>query len=471
MNLLALVPELSLTAAAVGGLLVGIFLPRPRQWVVRAIAAAACLAGLAATGVAMTGSAEVVADGGYAVDSGLQVVRLAVLSATLLVLGLSMDATHGHERETEFHVLTVLAAIGAIGLAGANDLLLLAAAYLLASVPLYALAGFFKDAPGTEASLKYYLMGAFLGVVLLSGVTVLYGAGGATGYPALRAAMGGAPHAAVTVGLVAVLAGLLFKIGAVPGHFWVPDVAEGAPAPVAAFVTTVPKVGGLVAAFRLVSAALPASSADWPLLIAIVAALSMTLGNLAAFFQHSPRRLLGYSTVSQVGYMLMAVAVAGGSDLAASALFLYVAAYALTNLGAFAVAATCPGARTLDQYAGLARRRPALALTLGVCLLGFIGTPPTGIFVGKLMVFAAAIGGGYAWLAVLAVLNTVASVFYYLRWLVPAVLRAPPPESTALPRTGGAPAGVAYVAGAASLALGLASGAVLPPARDLLFAI
>lgn len=471
MKLLAFVPELSLTATAVVGLLLGSFLPRRRQWVVRAIAAAACVAGLAGTGVAMTGPAGLVADGVYAVDTGLNVSRIVVLTATLLVVILSFDATHGHERETEFHVLTLLAAVGAVGLAGANDLLLLAAAYLLASVPLYALAGFRKDAPGTEAALKYYLMGALFGVVLLGGVTIVYGATGATGYPALRAAMEGAPPAAVAAGVVAVLAGLLFKIGAVPCHFWVPDVAQGASAPVAAFVTTVPKVGGLVAAFRLVTVALPASSADWALLLAVVAALTMTLGNLAAFFQRGPRRLLGYSSVSQVGYLLVAVAVAGRSDIAAQALLFYVAAYALTNLGAFAVAAEFPRARTLDEYAGLARRRPALALTLAVCLLGFIGTPPTGVFVGKLEVFAAAIDGGYAWLAVLAVVNTVASVFYYLRWLVPAFLRAPPHGSTELARAGRGAALAAYLAGVGSLALGLAAGTVLPPAHAALFVV
>lgn len=462
MKLLAFVPELSLTAAAVIGLLAGLFLPRRRQWIIRVLAAAACTAGLAATGLAMAGFPRLVSDGTYAVDAGLNVTRIVVLTAALLVLALSVDATHAHKRETEFHTLLLLASLGAIGLAGANDLLVLAAAYLLASVPLYALAGFCKDAPGTEASLKYYLMGAFLGVVLLSGIAILYGAGQATGYTTLSATMAQAPHAAVAVGLVAVLAGLLFKIGAVPSHFWVPDVAEGASAPVAAFVTTVPKIGGLVAAFRLVAVALGGSSVNWPLLIAILAAASMTLGNLAAFFQDSPRRLLGYSTVSQVGYLLMAVAVATRSDIALPALLFYLAAYAVTNLGAFAVVAEYPHARTLTDYAGLARRRPWLALALTVCLLGFIGTPPTGVFIGKLTVFSAAIDGGYAWLAGLAVVNTVASVFYYLRWIVPAVLRRGAEQPAGAPAPAGRwAAAAAYTGASASVLLGLASGAAL----------
>ncbi|MBA3575211.1 MAG: NADH-quinone oxidoreductase subunit N, partial [Pseudonocardiales bacterium] len=350
---------------------------------------------------------------------------------------------------------------GAIMLVGAADLLLLVAAYLLASIPLYALAGFCKDASGTEAALKYYLMGALLGVVMLTGVTLLYGAGGATGYATLADTLPDAPHGAVAVGLVAVLAGLLFKIGAVPAHFWVPDVTEGASAPVAAFVTTIPKIGGLIAAYRLLAEALPGSTVDWPLLIAVLAAASMTLGNLAAFFQDNVRRLLAYSTISQVGYLLLAVTVATRSDLALPALLFYLAAYAVTNLGVFAVVTELPNATRITDYRGLARRHPGLAAVLVVCLLGLVGTPPTAVFLGKLEVFTAAIDGGYTWLAALAVVNTVASLFYYLRWIAPAFL-SPATAGDALAPAGRWSAVGAYSAGAASLALGIGGGVVLP---------
>ncbi|MQA83941.1 MAG: amidohydrolase family protein [Streptosporangiales bacterium] len=219
---------------------------------------------------------------------------------------------------------------------------------------------------------------------------MLFGAGGDTTYRFLADALTGAPHAAAAVGAVAVLAGLAFKMGAVPSHFWVPDVTQGAPAPVAAYVTTIPKIGALVAAYRLVSEALAEASADWSLLVAVIAAASMTLGNLAAFWQDHPRRLLAYSTISQVGYLLMAVAVAGVSDLAQRGLLFYLAAYAVTNLGAFAVVIELPRAATLGDYAGLIRRHRWLGLSLIVCLLGFVGTPPTAIFVGKLVVYTAA---------------------------------------------------------------------------------
>jgi NADH-quinone oxidoreductase subunit N len=263
------------------------------------------------------------------------------------------------------------------------------------------------------------------------------------------------------VGLVAVLAGLLFKVGGVPGHFWVPDVTDGTPPAVAAIVTTIPKIGGLVAMYRLLSVAVPAEALDWPLLVAVLAALSMTLGNLAAFFQNTVQRLLAYSTISQVGYLLIAVAVAGRVDLAQPALLFYAAGYAVTNLGAFAVVAAVPHARTIEDYRGMARRHPALAVALTVCLLGLIGTPPTAVFVGKLVVFTAAVDGGLAWLAILAVLNTVASVFYYLRWIAPT-FRGPDPESAAVQPAGAWPAGTAYTCAGVAVVFGVLGGVVLP---------
>ena len=169
----ALIPELALAFGAVIGLLLGSWLPRREQWLVRLLAAAACLTGLVAAAIAMSRPPEAVFGGSYAVDTATSAGRIIVLAATLLALCLSIETVAGHRRETEFYVLLQLGALGAIMLAGAADLLLLVAAYLLASIPLYALAGFFKDAPGTEAALKYYLMGALLGVMMLTGVTLL----------------------------------------------------------------------------------------------------------------------------------------------------------------------------------------------------------------------------------------------------------------------------------------------------------
>ncbi|EGG44407.1 proton-translocating NADH-quinone oxidoreductase, chain N [Streptomyces griseoaurantiacus M045] len=462
-NLAALIPELSLTGAAVIGLLAGSWLPRRRQWIIAALAAAACIAGLIATAVIMaTGREQTVFSHTFAVDTATDAGRLIVLGALLLVIGMSVETVRGHKRETEYWVLLLLTGAGTLALIGANDLLMLFAAYLLASIPAYALAGFAKDAQGTEAALKYYLMGALLGTTMLAGTGLLYGAGHATLYRDLRTALPAAPYGLVAVGLVAVLGGLLFKAGAVPAHFWVPDVTEGAPTPVAAYVTTLPKIGALIAGYRLLHQALPDSDVNWPLLLAILAAVTMTLGNLAAFFQTSVTRLLAYSTISQVGYLLMALAVATRTDLAQKSLIFYLAAYAATNLGAFAVVTELPHARTIDDYRGLARRHPALAAVLLICLLGLIGTPPTGVFLGKLEIFSAAIDGGYTWLAALAVANTVASLFYYLRWLAPLFTTTAPAPADTHTALGNWTAATAYIAAAISLALGIAGGIILP---------
>ncbi|MBQ0862752.1 NADH-quinone oxidoreductase subunit N [Streptomyces sp. RK75] len=461
-NVAALVPETALVAAAVCGLLAGSWLPRRRQWAIAVLAAAACVTGLVATALTMaTGREQAVFSHTFVIDTATDAGRLTVLSALLLIVAMSSDAVRGHKRETEFHVLLLLTGAGTLVMIGANDLLTLFAGYLLASLPGYVLAAFAKDAAGTEAALKYYLFGALLGTTMLAGIALLYGAGGATLYGQLRIGLPTAGYGLVAVGLVAVLAGLLFKIGAVPAHFWVPDVTQGATAPVAAYVTTLPKIGGLIAGYRLLHQALPLSEVNWPLLLAVLAAVSMTWGNLAAFFQTSAERLLAYSTISQVGYLLMALSVATRSDLAQRSLLFYLAAYALTNLGAFAVVTALPGARSLEDYRGLARHRPGLAAVLLVCLLGLVGTPPTGVFLGKLEVFSAAVDGGCTWLAALAVANTVASLFYYLRWLAP-VFRPPgdTPDRHAL--AGTLTACTAYTAGAASLLLGLVGGAVLP---------
>lgn len=469
---LALLPELCLLVGAVTALLAGSFLPRSRQWVATLVAVAALAASALAAAVAATGTDRTIYDQSYTLDTATSAARVIVPIAALLTIALSRARVSGTARETEFAVLVLLGSLGAVMLAGASDLLVLAVGYLLASIPLYALAGWGRDARGAEAALKLYLLGALLGITMLLGVAVLSAVGGGSTYAALTAGLPAAPTAAVALGVVATLAGLLFKIGAVPAHFWVPDAVDGATTPAAAFLTTVPKIGGLVAAYRLL-VIIPDTLVDWRLLIALLAAASMTLGNLAAFAQDGPRRLLAYSTISQVGYLLMAVAVAGRSEQALAALLIYLAGYTVTNLGAFAVVAALPQLDTLAGYRGLARRRPGLVGALLVCLLGLVGTPPTAVFVGKLTVFSATWDGGLPWLVVVAAVNTVASLYYYLRWLAPAFARDPAPAEAgaaavlapAVARWGGV---TALVAGVLALAVGIAAGPVLALLGDSL---
>ncbi|MBY3554781.1 NADH-quinone oxidoreductase subunit N [Modestobacter lapidis] len=438
-RVLALLPELLLLLGAVGGLLLGLWTPQHRQRRVRLLVTAACLASAVAAAVALPEPAERVFEDTWVVDTTTGVVRIVVALGVAALVWLASASFAGHPRETEAYVLMLLGGLGAVALAASGDLLLLVAAYLLASVPLYALAGFAKDSAGVEAAMKYYLMGAFVGVLMLVGVAALVLATGTTGYSDLAVLLPGASPGLLAVGILGVLAGVGFKAGAVPVHFWVPDVTAGTTPPMAAYLTTIPKIGAVAAAFRLLAEPFADVPLDVPLLVALIAATSMTLGNLAAFHQTDVLRLLAYSTVSQVGYLFMVVAVAARTDLAVPALAIYLAGYAVTNVGAFAAVAAAPVARTITDWATAVGRHRSLVVSLVVCLLGLVGTPPTAVFVGKLAVFAAAWDGGLAWLVVVAAINTVASLFYYLRWIAPAFAGVPVAPATGEGEPGSGP--------------------------------
>ena len=439
-----------------GGLLVligGSFLPRQRQWWARIGAAATLVGVIVVAATAMTASDQTAFEGAFVQDTATAVARATAAVGALVVVAIAGDEITGSPRESDTYALVLLCTTGILVLAGASDLLVLAAGFLLASVPLYGLVGLLRSGQAAEATMKTYLIGALFSITLLLGITVVYGLSGVTRYDQLAAGLRGAPGAAVAIGVVAVVAGLMFEAGGVPAHFWVPDAAQAANGVAAVFVTTVPKVGALVAVYRLATA-LPHTLA-WPLLIAVFAVANMTLGNLAAYGQRDPRRLLGWSTVSQVGYLLVPVAVAGRSPLALTSLLFYLIGYTLTNSAAFAVSTALPDRRDLNEYRGLARGRPWLAGALVVALLGLVGTPPTAVFVAKLTTATAAWDGGHAWLAVAVFANSLLSLFYYLRWIAP-VFRKPHSATDFI--VGRWPTGTAAIPACLSLALGIAAG-------------
>ncbi|MDO8120718.1 NADH-quinone oxidoreductase subunit N [Isoptericola sp. b490] len=451
----ALAPEGVLVAGSVLVLLLGSFLPRRRLPLTRWVASAVLLGSVATALAAGTGS---IFEHSYALDPATAVARVVAPLASLGVIWLGAGELARTTREAETYTLVLLGTAGAVVLAGATDLAVLAAGYLLASIPVYALVGLGRAGAAAEAALKTYLLGAMLGVTMLLGTVVLYGVGGATGYRDLHAGLVTAPPAGVAVGLVALLAGLAFKAAAIPGHFWLPDAAQGGSVTAAAFVTTVPKIGGVLAVLRIVDLmGGVAVAATWA--VAIMAAASMIVGNLAALGQDDTRRLLGWSAVAQVGFLLMAPAALSDPE-ALPAVGLYLAGYAVTNVAAFAVAAAHPGRRVMADWAGLARSHPASATALVIAMLGLVGTPPTAIFAGKVTVFSAAWGAGWPWLVVLAAILTVVSLAYYLRWIRAAFI-APPDDQVP---DGGAvrsASTVAVAAGVVALGLGLVAGPVL----------
>ncbi|MGV9807366.1 NADH-quinone oxidoreductase subunit N [Micromonospora chersina] len=456
MRPLLLLPEMLLAGGALAALIGGSFVPRHRQWTIRIFTAIVLAATIVAAAIQLRSPATSAFDDSFAVDTTTGIARILAASGTLLILAIAADEISASARESESYALLLFSTAGTVLLAGANDLLALAVGFLLASIPLYALIGLAHTRGGAEATMKTYLMGALFGILLLLGVTILSGLTGTTGYAELADRLADAPQAVVTVAAVAVIAGLMFKAGGVPGHFWVPDAAQATTATAATFLTTVPKIGALLAVYRLATV-LPPSS--WPLLVAALAVASMTLGNLAAYWQSDPRRLLGWSTVSQVGFLLVPIVAAGRSDLALPSLLVYLTGYTATNIAAFAVSAALPEHRDLADYRGLAAQRPWLAAALLVALLGLVGTPPTAVFVGKLTTATAAWDGGYAWLAVVVFGNSVLSLFYYLRWITPTYRDAgdkPVVESRLSDRRWSAR--LAVSAAALSLVAGLAAG-------------
>lgn len=460
MQPLVMLPEALIFLGGLLTLMTGSFTARERQWLTRVVAALVLTAaGISALWVAGR-PVSTAFEGSFVVDTSTTVARVLVCLGTLLILGIASDEIASTPRESETYALMLFAATGVLVLAGAQDILVLAAGFLLASIPLYGLIGMSRSARSAEAAMKTYLLGALFGIVLLAGVTVLYGVSGETRYAELAQRLPEAPATAVAAGALAILTGLMFKAGGVPAHFWVPDAAQGASATAATFVTTIPKIGAVIAVFR-VALVLPEALA-WPLLMALLATASMTLGNLAAFAQDDPRRLLGWSTVSQVGYLLVPVAMASRSEVAAPALLIYLCAYTVTNVAAFAVTAALPQHRSLEDYRGLARSHRWLAFALVIALLGLLGTPPTSVFIGKLAVVIVALDAGAAWLVVVVLLNTLLSLYYYLRWFAQPfrapVEGGPQPQATTRRWAGG----TAVAAAGCSVAVGLAAGLIWP---------
>ena len=458
MRPLVLAPEMALFAGALVVLLSGSFLRRSRLWATRAVAAAALAASAALTVLGMSRGTQTAFDETFVADHATAVVRVVVVVAVSLMLLVAAGDVGGSPREAETYALLLLASTGVLVISGARDLQVLLVGFLLASIPAYGLVGLTRTREAAEAAMKTYLLGALAGISLMLGTALLYGVSGETSYAALTRELGTAPSGVLSAGAVLLVCALLFEAGAVPAHFWVPDAAQAAGVTAATFLTTVPKLGAVLALYRFV-AVLPGTVA-WPVLIGLLAVLTMTLGNLAAYGQSDVRRLLGWSTVSQAGYLLVPVAVVGRSSLAEPSLLFYLGAYAVTNVGAFAVAAALPEHRDLADYRGLARPRPWLAGALVVCLLGLVGTPPTAVFVGKLTTASAAWEGGLPWLTVAVVLNSLLSLYYYLRWLIPAfdLGRAAQEVHAGFGSRAGWASAAAVSASALSFAFGLGAG-------------
>ena len=391
-----------------------------------------------------------------------------VSAALILLMSIGYLKSEGIDKG-EFYGLILFATLGMMLMASAVDLLILYIGLETMSISIYILAGFLKrERRSNEAALKYLLMGGFSSAVILYGIVMLYGLTGALGLKDIASALTAdkLTNPALILAMVMLAAGFGFKIAAVPFHMYIPDVYEGAPTPVTALLSAASEIAGLAILLRVFLVAIPGLQVRWALLFYVLSLLTMTVGNVVAIAQSNIKRMLAYSSIAHIGYLL--IGLVAGRELGISATLLYTLVYALMTLGAFAmVILLCVGevkGERIDDFTGLAQRSPMAAATMLIFLLSLAGVPPTAGFVGKLYLFGAAIERGYIWLAVIAVVNSAISLFYYMKVAMAMYMRDVPPAGLALSPS--RPLRVAlFVAVLGTLAIGIYPGPFLDLAR------
>jgi NADH-quinone oxidoreductase subunit N len=387
-----------------------------------------------------------------AVDSFAIFFKLLFLGIAALVILASVDYTAKLANfRGEYHALILLSALGMMLMAATTSLISIYIAIELTSISLYILVGLLKDAKSTEAALKYLLLGAVASAIMLYGMALVFGFTGETGLSEIARVIQGMSPAtllaspAFILGVVLMIAGFGFKIAAIPFHMWVPDVYEGAPTPITAYLSVASKAAGFAIILRVFYSAFGFPdwlSLNWGLIFAVLSAIGMTLGNVAAIPQTNIKRLLGYSSIAQAGYLLVGVATVGLSAatdvVGRSSVLFFLVSYALTNMGAFiAIIAISDKLRSdqISDYAGMGKRAPLLALALTLCLISLIGMPPAAGFMAKFYIFSGAVQHGLLWLVIIAVINSVISAYYYLR-VVKVMWLGEPASAEKVPASG-----------------------------------
>ena len=420
-------PIVALVGFFLFAVVVDLVLPRSRR--------GGAVAMFAVTGFALSlltaGYRWLYASGGYAYHKFATGDSFAlffeILFASLGILTVALSHSYLRKRgflESEFHILTMAAVIGMMVLGSATSLVTVFLGLELLSIALYIMCGFARaDFRSQEAAAKYLLVGGFASAFVLYGMALVYGGAGTTVIPdiAQRLSATSATNPLILLGILLMGVGFAFKVSAAPFHMWTPDVYQGAPIPVTAFMSVGTKAAAFAMIVRVFAGGLPHLAPEWQTLLAVVAATSMVVGNLMAITQTSLKRLLAYSGVAQAGYIMIGVVAGGPNGLRAVLYYLFV--YLFMNFGAFAVITLLAGPEgDRDRFAdleGLGRRNPVLAVAMTIFMLSLAGFPPSVGFFGKLFLFTAGVNAGYTWLVVLAVLMSVVSVYYYVRVLVP----------------------------------------------------
>jgi len=356
-------------------------------------------------------------------------ICLVVIAGAFITVLLSIDFLNARNLDFGEYLALLLGAVSGMTLmALANDLIVIFLGLELLSLPLYVLSAFWRTNDlSLEAGMKYFLLGAFSSAFFLYGIALVYGATGTTNLELIRSAVDGTSNMLFVAGIGLLLVGFGFKVGLVPFQWWIPDVYEGAPTPITGFMSVATKAAAFAAFFRVFMIAVPLTAFDWQTIMALLAVVTMTVGNIAALVQTNIKRMLAYSAIANAGYILVALVVNNAEGLSA-ALF-YLAAYTVMNLAAFgAVIALGQGDRerlTMSELSGAAQQKPWAAAALAIALLSLAGFPPFAGFVAKFFVFGAAVNAGYVWLAVIGVLNSLVAVYYYLGPIVRMYMQPP----------------------------------------------
>ncbi len=422
-----LLPLTVLTVWACVLLLVDLLIPKDRKGITAFLAALGLAVTLGFT-VTQIGHEGTGFNGMVNLDGFSTFTSVLILVSGLLGIALA----HGYIKRMmiergEYYTLLLFSIAGMMLMAQAADLIIVFLALELLSIPLYVLAAFARpNLQSEEAGVKYFLLGAFSTGFVVYGTALVFGATGTTSFSGIFfAASTGTPGLLLTIGAALLLVGFGFKVAAVPFHMWTPDVYQGAPTAVTAFMSSGAKIAGFAALLRVFATAFPSLSADITDILWVLAALTMIVGNITAISQTNIKRMLAYSSIAHAGYILMAFVPYGNKEamtVSVAAGLFYLVSYAVTNFGAWAVVIALEKVEgrglEISDYAGLAKKYPALALAMTVFMLSFIGFPPTLGMVGKFYLFRAAIVGGYSGLAIIGVVTSLVSAYYYLRVVV-----------------------------------------------------
>ncbi|VAW22497.1 NADH-ubiquinone oxidoreductase chain N [hydrothermal vent metagenome] len=408
-DLSLLFPEMSL-ALAVVLMLVAEMARLPRLALIFGLVGLAVATALT---LPLMGADTSVFGGTYRIDMLSAWAKLILLPGTALSLLLVRDELAGSDREGSVYSLICLVTLGALMLAGGGDMMMLVLGVVLTGLGSFALVAYPRNDAATEAAMKFLVFGAVTGSVMIYGLTFWFGGTGSTLFSALGEIS--ISPLVMAAGLIAVIVGLGYKASLVPFHFWAPDGYDGAPISVAAYLSVITKIAAIFA-FAQVLRDLPTNT-GWPLIIALIAAATMTYGYLTALVQTNMVRLLAYSSIAQSGYFMLGIVAVGTGVLALQSLIVFGAAYVAMNLGAFAIVMLV--GRSLDDFKGFGRTVPVAGVAMVILLLSLAGIPPLFGFVGKVLLFGAAIEAGYLWLAVIGILNSVLALAVYLRIIVP----------------------------------------------------